>query len=282
MTGRLRTRRRPALYDRIGVGYGDLRRPDPRIAAEVDAALGTARSVVNVGAGAGSYEPASRRVVPIELSRTMIDQRSPEHARAVRACASALPLRDAAVDAGLAVLTLHHWAEQARGLDELMRVTRGPVVLVTWDPTCSLGWLTDYFPEIPEMDGLIFPTMEALRVRLGEIEVSALRVPHDCTDGFLCAYWRRPAAYLDPAVRAAISTFSKLSDLAPRLARLAADIESGEWARRNEAILDAQSLDLGYRLVVARSQSAGTHTRPRASEARERRELQRDPEGGRG
>jgi SAM-dependent methyltransferase len=224
-----------------------------RIIAQVEAALGDARSVVNVGAGTGSYEPVSRQVIPVEIASTMIEQRPLELARAVRGDASRLPLADASVDAGLAILTIHHWADQAAGLAELMRVTRGPVVLLTWDPDAPHMWLTDYFPEIPSCDRPLFPGFDALRAQLGEIEIQTVWVPHDCTDGFLCAYWRRPEAYLDADARAAISTFSRFADLSDGLERLERDLETGEWARRNADILDRTEMDYGYRLVIARS-----------------------------
>ena len=242
------------LYDTIGVGYRALRRPDPRIAAAIVNALGPAASVVNVGAGAGSYEPDDRRVVAVEPSREMIRQRPAGAAPVVQASATALPFRAEAFDAALAVLTVHHWPDRARGLAELCRVARDRVVILTWEPDAARFWLVeDYFPELVAIDRAIFPTPDEMRRTLGPIEVHPLPIPHDCTDGFLGAYWRRPQAYLDPAVRGAISTFSKLGDVDPGLARLRNDLENGTWTRRHGPLLARSDLDLGYRLVVAQN-----------------------------
>jgi SAM-dependent methyltransferase len=240
------------LYDRIGVGYRALRVPDPRIEAAIRAALGDAQSVANVGAGAGSYEPRDRRVVAIEPARTMILQRPPGSAPVVRASGSALPLRDASVDAALAVLTLHHWPDRARGLREMRRIARRRVVILTHEHLASF-WLGDYFPGIRRIDLEIFPPREAYERELGPIDMRAVPIPHDCRDGFLGAYWRRPRAYLDANVRSAISSFGKLSDveLADGLARLRADLDSGAWEQRNRALVGLAEVDLGYRLVVA-------------------------------
>lgn len=240
------------LYDRIGRGYGAYRRPDARVAAAIDAALGEAVTIVNVGAGAGSYEPGGRRVVAVEPSAAMIAQRPPGAAPALQASATDLPFRDAAFDATLAVLTVHHWPDRARGLAELARVG-ARVVLLTWDPATPRFWLVDeYFPEIWAIDRPIFPTLDELGRRLGPIEVRPVPVPHDCTDGFVGAYWRRPEAYLDPGVRGAMSTFTKLGDAGPGLARLHRDLTDGAWQRRHADLLDLEELDLGYRLVIRR------------------------------
>ncbi len=240
------------LYDRIGVGYRALRVPDPRIAAAIDAALGDAASVANVGAGAGSYEPRDRRVIAIEPALTMIRQRAPDAAPVVCASATALPLRAGCVDAALAVLTVHHWPDRARGLAELRRVARRRVVILTHEHLDAF-WLGDYFPGIRRIDREIFPTRADHERALGPVRVSAVPIPHDCSDGFLGAYWRRPHAYLDPAVRRAISSFAKLDEAEVRdgLARLRADLDSGAWRLRNADLLERETLDFGYRLVVA-------------------------------
>jgi SAM-dependent methyltransferase len=240
------------LYDRIGPGYRAYRRPDPRVAAAIDAALGEAATVVNVGAGAGSYEPAGRAVVAIEPAAAMIAQRAAGSAPVVQASATHLPFGDATFDAALAVLTVHHWPDRPRGLAELARVTRARVVLLTWDPATPDFWLVDeYFPQIWAIDRPIFPTVAELRNALGTIEARPLPVPHDCTDGFLGAYWRRPEAYLDPGVRGAISTFSKIRDVERGLGRLRRDLADGTWLRRHADLLARAELDLGYRLVIA-------------------------------
>jgi SAM-dependent methyltransferase len=240
------------LYDRIGLGYSDYRQPDPRIAARVDAALGQCRSVLNVGAGAGSYEPTNRSVTAVEPSAEMILQRPRTAARAIQADALRLPFRDRSFDASLAILTVHHWPDRERGLAELRRVARDRVVIMTWDPEHAGFWLIrDYLPEIVEIDRHDFPTLREIERAIGPVEVEALAIPADCVDGFLGAYWRRPAAYLDPRVRAAISIFSKL-DATGAIARLEADLADGTWNARHGELLARSELDVGYRLVVAR------------------------------
>jgi SAM-dependent methyltransferase len=241
------------IYDTIGRDYDAHRRPDPRLAGAIAAALGAAASVVNVGAGAGSYEPADRPVVAVEPSVVMLRQRRRAAAPVVQASATDLPFRDAAFAAALAVLTVHHWPDRARGLTELARVARERVVIVTWDPQgCHPFWLVDdYFPEIVAIDRLIFPTLDELRRVLGPLEARPLPVPHDCVDGFLGAYWRRPHAYLDAGVRGAISGFAKLADVESGLARLRADLADGTWERRHGHVRGRDAVDLGYRLVVA-------------------------------
>lgn len=243
-----------ALYDEIGVGYRARRRPDPRLAATITRALGETETVVNVGAGAGSYEPADRSVVAVEPAMTMIRQRSAGSAPVVQASATELPFRDDGFAAALAVLTVHHWPDKNRGLDELGRVARRRVVVVTWDPSSSRFWLIDdYFAELFEIDRRIFPAIDDYRRALGHIEVHPLPIPHDCVDGFLGAYWRRPHAYLDAGVRSAISTFAKVPprEVESGLARLRRDLADGTWARRHGDLLDRAEIDLGYRIVVA-------------------------------
>lgn len=240
------------LYDHIGVNYAALRQPDARIAAAIADALGDAKTVVNVGAGSGSYEPHDRRVVAVEPSVIMIRQREADSAPAVRASATHLPFRDQTFDAALAVLTVHHWPDRQQGLYELARVARDTIIVVTWDPASCGFWLVDdYFPDIVGLDRPLFPTMEELRDALGVIESWPLPIPHDCTDGFLGAYWRRPHAYLDAHVRGAISTFAKITDIEPRLERLRQDLATGIWNRRYGHLLSHDTLDLGYRLVIA-------------------------------
>lgn len=246
---------RAPVYDRIGADYVATRRPDPRIAAAIDRALGDARTLVNVGAGAGAYEPRDRRVVAVEPSGAMLRQRPAGAAPCIQAVAERLPFRDRAVDASLAVLTIHHWTDQATGLAELRRIARRRVVVLTWDPD-SRGefWLTaDYFPEILALDLPRFPAMAVFRQSLGAIRAVPVPIPHDCQDGFLGAFWRRPEAYLDPAVRGAISGFTLLDPGIVRrgVGRLAHDLESGGWEGRHGALRARESLDLGYRLVVA-------------------------------
>lgn len=241
----------PALYDRIGTSYASLRKPDPRIARQINDALGEAQTVLNVGAGTGSYEPVDRAVTAVEPSIEMIRKRPPDAASVLQALAENLPFEDKAFDAAMAILTVHHWADQAAGLRELRRVTRGPIVILTFDPAAR-PWLTDYLPELSALDEEAMPRMSDYARFLGDVEVRPVLVPHDCTDGFLYAYWRRPEAYLDPAIRAGSSSFWKLDNLEAGLGRLADDLASGAWARRYAALLDADSYDAGYRLVIAR------------------------------
>ena len=244
-------------YDRIGVNYSDLRKPDRRIAAAIAEALGDARTVLNVGAGTGSYEPADRQVTAVEPSSEMIRQRGAEAAPVVQAYAEALPFADGSFDASMAVLTVHHWSDQAKGFQEMRRVTRGRIVILTYDPSFRGFWLTDYIPQLIELDEAQMPAMAEYERWLGPVNVSAVPIPHDCSDGFLCAYWRRPSAYLDARVRAAISSFWALPDISANLARLEQDIASGAWERRYADLLWRDSLDCGYRRVVAGGRAAG-------------------------
>lgn len=244
------------LYDVIGAGYRTYRRPDPRIQALIDAQLGDAVSIVNLGAGTGSYEPRTRRVVAVEPSRVMIDQRPSGAAPVVQAQVEALPFGAAAFAVAMTVLTIHHWADLETGLREARRVARQRVVLLTWIAVEIDFWLFDYVPRIREIDQAICPSLDALARVLGPLRVVPVPIPHDCTDGFLCAYWRRPHSYLDAGVRSAISTFARIPDLDDGLRRLRQDLESGRWRRRYGSILDAEAMDFGYRLVVADGTSA--------------------------
>lgn len=242
----------PTLYDRIGVGYATRRRSDLRIAARIDAALGSCQSVLNVGAGAGSYEPTNRLVVAAEPSGEMLRQRPVAAAQAVQASASRLPFRDQSFDGALAVLTVHHWPRRDQGLAELRRVARERVVIFTWDPEHSGFWLIQqYFPEIVELDRSAFPSLCEIETAIGPATVHAVPVPADCCDGFLGAYWQRPERYLDSRVRDAISVFTKFDSTAG-IARLRRDLDDGTWFTRHGALQDLQELDVGYRLVVAR------------------------------
>jgi SAM-dependent methyltransferase len=244
-----------AVYDEIGHSYVVTRQPDARIAQAIRAALGETRTVLNVGAGTGSYEPVDLQVVAVEPSRTMIQQRPAGTAPVVQAVAEHLPWSDAAFDATLAILTIHHWHDRAAGLAELRRVARHRVVLLTWDPACcDAFWLiTRYVPEILDLDRPRFPSMAELSRCLGSIEARSLPIPHDCQDGFLGAFWRRPAAYLDPNVRRAISGFAQLPTAVVNtgLAHLAEDLRSGQWDAQFGWVREQTSLDLGYRLIIA-------------------------------
>ncbi|HYF22267.1 MAG TPA: class I SAM-dependent methyltransferase [Caulobacteraceae bacterium] len=239
------------LYDTIGVDYARLRKPDPRIEAAIRSALGSAGAVLNVGAGAGSYEPSERRVVALEPSAEMIRQRPSGAGPAVQGRAEALPFADGSFDAVMAVLTVHHWSDQGAGLRELRRASRGPVVILTYDPAFRGFWLADYIPELVALDEAQVPPIDSYERMLGPVEVRPVPLPHDCVDGFLCAYWRRPAAYLDARIRAAMSSFWALGDVSAALGRLERDLDSGAWAERYGDLLERETLDCGYRLIVA-------------------------------
>lgn len=241
-------------YDVIGQSYAATRREDPRVAAQVHAALGDARSVVNVGAGAGSYESADRDVVAVEPSRRMIEQRDAGKPPVVRGIAERLPFPDGSFDAALAVLTVHHWSDRSAGLREMARVARRQVVLFFEPLHTHDFWALDYFPAARRLPTEIDPPGEELigqhlRVR----EIRTVVVPSDCVDGFGAAFWSRPEAYLDPEVQAGMSWLALLpeADREEGTQRLRADLDSGEWDRRLGHLRDQQEYDGGYRLAVA-------------------------------
>ncbi len=241
-------------YDRIGTVYAAYRRGDPRIRGQIERALGNAISVVDVGAGTGAYSPHDRRVVAVEPSEVMIAQRLPEAGPVLRACAEALPFRNGAFDAALATFTVHHWNDPVAGLREMRRVAGRQVVLTFEQREQWLDefWLTrDYLPR-HRLPLSMFSWLEPVVQELTPIEVEIVPVPDDCEDGFLCAYWKRPEAYLDPGVRASISALAAIpdEDLEPGLAQLREDVRSGAWAARNRALLHLDAYDWGYRLVT--------------------------------
>lgn len=243
-------------YDTIGAGYSAHRRPDPRVTRAVHDALGGARTVVNVGAGTGSYEPTDRPVIPVEPSTVVALQRDPALPPAVLGVAESLPMADSTADAAMAMMTMQHWSDLSRGLAEMVRVARKRIVLLTIDAEVAAGtWLMrGYLPEMGEADKRDFPAIASLTGQLGpDTLVVTLPVPADFTDGFALALWSRPEALLDPAVRAATSGFARIGQQAQAKAinRLAHDLETGEWDRRYGHLRTAQSLDIGLRLVVA-------------------------------
>jgi SAM-dependent methyltransferase len=239
-----------AKYDSIGVNYAELRKPDPRIAKFITTALGPARTVLNVGAGTGSYEPDDRMVTAVEPSAEMIRQRKPAAAKAIQASADDLPFEDKSFDASMAILTIHHWPDKAAGLREMRRVTRGPIVLLTFDPA-HRPWLTDYLPELAALDESIMPQMSDYEKWMGPVSITTVPVPHDCSDGFLYAYWRRPQAYLDPFIRSGSSSFWAIGKAEDEMQSLKQDLESGAWQRRYAALVNLDAYDAGYRLVVS-------------------------------
>ncbi|MFF8959744.1 class I SAM-dependent methyltransferase [Streptomyces sp. NPDC014894] len=241
-------------YNSIGTTYSYTRRPDPRIADAIGEALGDAGSVINVGAGAGSYEPP-QTVLAVEPSSVMIAQRPAGFAPAVEASAESIPLADDSADAVMALLTVHHWDDLEAGVGELLRIARQRVVVFTWDQTVLRRfWLLDeYLPEAAAFDDTRAVPVERLTALLGGARVETVPIPHDCSDGFSAAFWRRPEAYLDPRVRAGISMLALTDEeiLRPGLARLADDLSSGLWHERHADLLDREALDVGYRLLVA-------------------------------
>ncbi|MEZ5758831.1 MAG: class I SAM-dependent methyltransferase [Emcibacteraceae bacterium] len=240
------------LYDTIGLNYSNLRNPEYRIAGLIDASLGDARTVLNVGAGTGSYEPADKDVTAIDPSMKMINQRPPSKARIIQGYAENIPFKDKSFDVSMAILTVHHWSDQQKGLSEMRRVTRGKISILTFDPAFRGFWLADYFPDLITIDEKQMPRLEEFENWLGPIEISSVPIPHDCSDGFLAAYWRRPTAYLDKRVRDAISSFWVLRDVSKGLEKLDADLKSGAWAERYGELLDKHEVDCGYRLVTTK------------------------------
>jgi ubiquinone/menaquinone biosynthesis C-methylase UbiE len=241
-----------ALYDAIGTTYTVTRRTEPRIAAQIWAALGDAQTVLNVGAGTGSYEPADRQVLAVEPSAVMRAQRPLDAAPCIAAAAQHLPFADQSFDAAMAVATVHHWPDPTAGLREMRRVARR-VVVFTYDlAELSQFWLTrDYLPEVTALLSdrpSLAEQAEAIGAR-----IEPVLIPWDCVDGFYEAYWRRPEAYLDDDVRRGISAWAKLGPDVERRAvrRLADDFASGRWAARNRDLLDLEAADLGLRLLIA-------------------------------
>lgn len=241
-----------ALYDRIGTHYATSRTSDPRLARLIRDALGDARSVVNVGAGAGAYEPNDLEVLAVEPSAAMIAQRPPGAAPVLQASAEQLPLADKSYDAALAVNTVHHWLDLRAGLRELRRVARKRVVIFLRDATRGERfWLDHYLPALggSSKSAEIRATIEE---ELPSVTALPVLLPRDCRDGLFSAYWARPEMYLDSSVRRNISQFALTpeADVREGLVRLEADLESGEWDRRYGHLRSLPELDLGHRILV--------------------------------
>lgn len=245
--------RQPDRYDRLGLSYARTRRADPRIAARIRAALGDAKTVLNVGAGSGSYEPTDLAVVAVEPSEVMIAQRPVGAAPVIQASAESLPFDAGVFDAAMALLTVHHWTDPVRGLAELRRVARRVVVFSSSTKTSRLWLTSDYFPAManqrrPEIQP------EVIAGRLGAAtHIEEVPLPHDCTDGFGEAFWGRPEAYLDPQVRAGMSAFMLLTDRDVQVGidRLASDLGSGDWDARYVYLRQLEEFDCGHRLIIA-------------------------------
>jgi SAM-dependent methyltransferase len=245
-----------ADYGVIGTSYARYRRPDPRIAARVGQALGSARTVLNVGAGAGSYEPEDRLVTPVEPSASMRAQRPAGLAAAVDATAEELPFPDGAFDAAMTTFSVHQWGDLRAGLREVRRVTRGPVVILTCDPgRLRRFWLTEYAPEVIDAEARRYPSVEALSAGLGgPVTATVVPVPLDCTDGFNEAYYGRPEALLDPAARLSCSAWSFAGTaVQDRFTRdLSRDLADGTWDDRHGRLRTQPAFDGSLILAVSR------------------------------
>jgi SAM-dependent methyltransferase len=250
---------RSPAYDEIGLEYARYQRADARIAAAIEAGLGDARSVLNVGAGTGSYEPVERETIAIEPSREMIAQRPPGSAPVIQARAEVLPFEDDSFDAAMAIFSDHHWRDRAAGLREMLRVARRRVLILNADPALAgRFWLNqDYLPGFVRL----IPTRylsagcwgKELEAQLGGIELRSVPVPWDCQDGFYYAYWRRPRAYVDDRIRGGISVFHRLpaEEVEIAMGRLRRDLDDGTWHTRHGDLLGLSELDLGLRLAIA-------------------------------
>jgi SAM-dependent methyltransferase len=246
-------------YERHGRTYAQHRRADPRIAARIHAALGDARTVLNVGAGAGSYEPHDRWVLAVEPSATMRAQRPAGAAPAIAASAEALPLDDGAVDAAMACVTIHHWDPPAAGLAELRRVSRGPVVVFTFELEGLPAWQQEFLREGLVKERPRFPAIEDIAAALGgNTRVERIPTPGDCLDGFFEAFWRRPEGLLDPAVRGAQSMWALLEpEVELRMVeRLAAALDTGAWDAEHGHLREQESFDGALRLVISEARDA--------------------------
>jgi SAM-dependent methyltransferase len=241
-------------YERHGLTYARQRRPDPRIAARVHAALGDARTVLNVGAGTGSYEPEDRWVLAVEPSAAMRAQRAAGAAPVIAARAEALPLDDDAVDAAMACVTIHHWEPPAAGLAELRRVARGPVVVLTFELDAMPAWQRELLREALAKEQPRFPAIDDVAAALGgRTRVERIPTPGHCSDGFVEAFWRRPEQLLDPDVRSAQSIWALVQPHVERriVDRLAAALASGEWDAEHGHLRERSEFDGCLRLVIS-------------------------------
>ena len=247
----------PTIYDSIGNNYHQYRQPDHRIYQAIRDALGSAKTVCNIGAGAGSYEPTDLEVTAVEPSEEMIRQRIND-SKVVKTTAENLPFGDQSFDASMAVLTIHHWLDVETGLREMQRVASRQVIF-TFDPDVAFDfWLVrDYFPNIVELDKKRSVPLAIIEDVLNIQSILTVPVPFDCTDGFLAAYWKRPEFYLDPKVRNSISTFAQLPSALVNegVKRLADDLASGAWQQRYSHFDGLHECDFGYRLVIAESKA---------------------------
>jgi SAM-dependent methyltransferase len=243
---------RAQLYDTIGTTYTVTRRTEPRIAEQLWAALGDAQTVLNVGAGTGSYEPSDRDVTAVEPSAVMRAQRPAGAAPCVDAAAESLPFEDQSFDAAMAFATIHHWQDPVAGLREMQRVARRVVVFTKDNSDPDVFWLNrDYLPEFADLLAGRPSLTELARVSGARLE--PVLIPWDCADGFYEAFWRRPEAYLDEHVRRGISIWARVGPDAEQRAvqSLRDDLASGRWADRNRDLVDLDAAELGLRLLIA-------------------------------
>ena len=244
-------------YGEIGGTYSTFRRPDPTIAAQINCALGNAKTVLNVGAGAGSYEPTDRDVTAVEPSASMRSQRPAHLAVAIDAIAENLPFADNSFDASMATVTVHQWSDLEAGLAEMRRVTRGPIVLLVCDPELMVDfWLSDYISEVREAEARRFPTIQRIKAALGgDVVVEAVPVPLNCQDGFNEAYYGRPEAFLNENARLACSSWSLVpKEAVDRFVReLSADLDSGRWDEIYGHLRSQPFFDGPLRLVIGRA-----------------------------
>lgn len=242
-----------ARYDTIGRGYRLLRRADPRIAQQIEEALDDALDILNVGAGSGSYEPINRHVVAAEPSSVMIAQRKATAAPVVRTNAERLPFAASSFDAAMAILTVHHWDDPPQGLRELARVA-DRVVVLTFEPSIHFDyWLyEEYLPEARALRSAHPPRVEAVAELIHADRTLVVPIPSDCRDGFTWAWWRRPRAYLNRNVQACNSSMAELPEelVASRMRQLSSDLDSGLWYRRHADLLNRESIDGGFRLII--------------------------------
>lgn len=243
-------------YGEIGSSYARYRQPDPIIAAQIWDAFKDARSVLNVGAGTGSYEPTDRNVTSVEPSAAMRAQRPAHLSAAIDATAEALPFDDNSFDASMATVTVHQWTNLEKGLSEMRRITRGPVVLLVCDPTAMTDyWLNDYIPEVREIEARRFPAIERIVAALGgNVEVHQVPVPLQCRDGFNEAYYGRPEAFLDPQARLACSSWSLAPAVAVErfVAHLSRDLADGSWDEKYGYLRTQPFFDGPLRLIVGK------------------------------
>ena len=242
-----------AKYDEIGINYSVKRGTDPKIAAQLNEKLLGATKIVNIGAGTGSYEPTYVDLIAVEPSAEMISQRKKDSYPVKQAFAEKLPFADNSFSHAMTVLSMHHWNDRKAAFSEINRVATEKFVAITWDPNAKPFWLTsDYFPEIYEEDISIFPSLDEFSEHFDDLEMKPLWIPDDCKDGFLASFWKRPKAFLDSRVRQSISSFSKLTKLDEGLQKLESDLQSGDWRKNNQEILESLYLDVGYKLITAK------------------------------